>query len=180
MSPRAAAPLTLEFVLLGLLAEKPAHGYELFQQLHSLRPLALVWNVGQPQLYALLDKLERQGLLNGELLAGEGHPDRKQLHLTETGHRRFAAWYPSPVPHARDMRQEFLARLYFARRLGGAQALLASQRETCLGWLDSLTGQLAALTADRLDERLTFSFRIHQVQALLSWLEQAAEWIGDE
>lgn len=180
MSPRRAAPLTLEFVLLGLLSEAPAHGYELHQKLHTLRPLALVWNIGQPQLYALLDKLSGQGLLSSEVLPGEGRPDRVRYALTGQGQTRFAGWRTAPVQHARDMRQEFLAKLYFARRTGSAQELIARQRATCHAWLDSLNNQLAALTPGQPDERLVFDFRLRQVRALLDWLDQAAEWTSHE
>lgn len=180
MSPRSAAPLTLEFVLLGLVAETPAHGYEIYQQLRHLRPLSLVWNIGQPQLYALLDKLERQELLKVELLPGEGHPDRRQFHLTASGRQRFDAWRSAPVEHGRDMRQEFLAKLYFSRRAGEDRALIERQRTTCTGWLENLNRQLAALNPDQIDERLVLSFRSLQVEALLAWLDQAAEWTQHE
>lgn len=180
MCPRRAAPLTLEFVLLGLLMESPAHGYELHQKLHTLQPLSQVWKVGQPQLYALLDKLAGQNLLAGRLLPGEGHPDRQRYSLTETGRKRFADWCAAPVPHARDMRQEFLAKLYFARRTGDARALIKRQRAACRNWLNSLSEQNQALTSHQMDDRLVFDFRLRQVQALLDWLDQAAEWMDDE
>ncbi len=177
MSPRRAAPLTLEFILLGLVSEKPAHGYEIHQELQNLVPFAQVWNIHQPQLYALLDKLESQGLLASELLPGEGRPDRKQLQITPSGRQRFETWRAMPVAHAFEMRQEFLAKLYFARRSGEARALLERQRGTCQRWLDNLNRQFDLLKAGQLDERLLFEFRILQVKALLEWLDQAAEWI---
>lgn len=180
MSPRRAAPLTLEFVLLGLLSESPAHGYELHQKLRTLQPLSLVWKVGQPQLYALLDKLAGQDLLAGELFSGEGHPNRQRYYLTKTGCKRFADWCAAPVPHARDMRQEFLAKLYFARRTGNALALIERQRAACQNWLDSLNEQNQALAPHQVDDRLVFDFRLRQVQSLLDWLDQAAEWMVDE
>jgi len=180
MSPRRAAPLTLEFVLLGLLAESPAHGYELHQKLRKLQPLALVWNVGQAQLYALLDKLASQGLLAGEVFPGEHHPDRMRFCLTAAGQSRFASWLAEPVLHARDLRQEFLAKLYFARRHGCAPDLIARQRAACLAWVNSLNAQYDALNPGQLDERLVFAFRQRQVRALLDWLEDAEKWVGDE
>jgi len=96
MSPRRAAPLTLEFVLLGLLAESPAHGYELHQKLRKLQPLALVWNVGQAQLYALLDKLAGQGLLSGEVFPGEHRPDRMRYSLLRPGKAASPVGCPNP------------------------------------------------------------------------------------
>ena len=180
MSPRRAAPLTLEFVLLGLLADSPAHGYELHQKLCSLQPLSLVWNVGQAQLYALLDKLAGQELLSRKALPGNGHPDRVRYSLTAAGQSRFASWLAEPVLHARDLRQEFLAKLYFARRNGSALDLIARQRAACLAWVNSLNAQYDALNPGQLDERLVFAFRLRQVQALLDWLEDAEKWVGDE
>jgi DNA-binding PadR family transcriptional regulator len=180
MCPRRAAPLTLEFILLGLVSEKPAHGYEIHQELQHLVPFAQVWNIRQPQLYALLDKLESQGLMAGELLPGEGRPDRKQLHITPSGRQRFETWRSTPAAHAYEMRQEFLAKLYFSRRSGKACTLIECQRETCQSWLDSLNRQFNALNADQVDEQLLFNFRILQVKALLEWLDQAAEQICHE
>lgn len=180
MSPRSATPLTLEFILLGLVSEKPAHGYELHQKLITLQPLSQVWRIGQPQSYALLDKLERQGLLASQLQPGEGRPDRKMLDLTPAGRQCFDSWRLTPVKHARDMRQEFLAKLYFARRMGNARTLLAGQREICQGWLDHLEGGFEKLHPDQVDERLVFNFRILQVKALIEWLNQVAEWLLHE
>ncbi len=178
MSPRSASPLTLEFILLGLVSKKPAHGYELQQELRSLQSLSQVWHIGQPQLYALLDKLERQGLLTGELQPGEGRPDRKVLRLTPAGRQMFDAWLSTPVEHPRDMRQEFLAKLFFARRAGFANALIAWQRELCQKWLDNWTREFEKLHPDQVDERLVFQLRILQVKALLEWLDQAVKWVG--
>ncbi|GAP14325.1 predicted transcriptional regulator [Longilinea arvoryzae] len=180
MSPRSAAPLTLEFILLGLVSKKPAHGYELQQELRSLQSLSQVWHIGQPQLYALIDKLERQGLLTGELQPGEGRPDRKVLSLTPTGRQMFDAWLSTPVEHPRDMRQEFLAKLFFARQAGFATELIVWQREVCQKWLGGLNHKFEMLTPDQMDERLVFQLRILQVRALLEWLDQAAVWVGND
>ncbi len=178
MSPRSASPLTLEFILLGLVSDKPAHGYELQQELRSLQSLSQVWHLGQPQLYAILDKLERQGLLSGELQAGEGRPDRKVLSLTLAGRQMFDAWLSTPVEHPRDMRQEFLAKLFFARRVGIARELIAWQQEASQKWLEGLNRKIEMLTPEQVDERLVFQLRVLQVKALLEWLDQAVEWVG--
>ena len=173
MSPRPSAPLTLEYVLLGLLDQRPMHGYDLHRELTSLAGIALIWSVKQSRLYALLDKLEQGGLLASELVPGEAHPMRKQFHLTERGRQSLHAWMLSPVQHGRDMRQDFLARLYFAQRNGVQPALnlIQDQRQICLGWKAHLVDQVSSLAGEDQFERLVYNFRIAQVQAMLDWLD---------
>ena len=173
MSPRPSAPLTLEFILLGLLDQRPMHGYDLHRELNSLAGVALIWSVKQSRLYALLDKLEQGGLLASELIPGEAHPMRKQFHLTERGHQSLQAWMHSPVQHGREMRQDFLARLYFAQRSGlqAALHLIQDQREVCLGWQTHLEEQVSSLQEEGGFEQLVYEFRIAQVKAMLDWLD---------
>src|SRR5512139_972044 len=101
MSPRPSSPLTLEYVLLGLLDERPMHGYDLFKAINLPSEIALVWSIKQSQLYAILDKLEERGLLVSDLIPGESHPDRKEFRPTVEGQRAFRYWMQSPVHHGR-------------------------------------------------------------------------------
>jgi len=133
MSPRQQAPLSTEYILLGLIAQDPVHGYDLHKQLATLDGLSSIWHVKQSQMYALLDKLEAVGYLQSASTAGTAHALRKQYRLTESGREALDAWMVSPVQHAREMRQGFLARLYFARLSGPAAArqLIDAQCTTC-------------------------------------------------
>lgn len=169
--PRREAPLSMEYILLGLLACRPQHGYELYKQLETRSGPAMVWQVKQAQLYALLEKLENQGLLTSTLLDGGVHPDRRQYCLTEAGRVALTYWMRAPVENGRAMRQEFLARLYFARLEGpqAARELIANQVKTSRNWLRELqTGVDAA--AEGYD-RLVWQFRLVQVQGFLFWLD---------
>jgi len=172
MSPRLQSPLTLEFVLLGLLDQCPMHGYDLYKALNRLEGVGLVWRVKQSQLYALLERLDSGGLLEGRMVPGENRPDRREYALTAEGRARFEAWRSSPVEHMRDVRQEFLARLDFALLAGreAARSLIEAQRRACRGWLDDLTAQTAALEESQVYETMVFRYRISQAGALLDWL----------
>ena len=173
MSPRPSAPLALEYVLLGLLDRQPMHGYDLYKEITSQREIALVWSIKQSQLYAILDKLEARGLLSSDLIPGEAHPDRKEFQPTAEGHKAFLNWMQSPVHHGRDMRQEFLARLYFALQNGQeyASELLGQQRMVCLSWKSRLERQFQAPEGQNQFARLIFHYRMGQINAMLDWLE---------
>ncbi len=170
---RQSNPLSIEYILLGLLADNPCHGYELYRQITHFDAISLVWNIKQSQLYALLDKLESDGLLVSTLIAGNSHLMKKEFRLTSTGIQTFKAWKTSPVDHPREMRQEFLAKLYFCLKDGGEAGfeLIEEQRAMCCEWLTSQQMEFASMKDDQDFERMVFHFRIIQTQAITEWLD---------
>lgn len=174
MSPRVQAPLSTEYILLGFAARGPVHGYELHKQISTADGISAIWHVKQAQLYALLDKLESFGYLSAAAAPGAASAPRKEYHLTEMGRKAFDEWVVSPVTHARQVRQEFLARLYFAR-LAGPQTslrLIEAQIDACRGWQRRLQARLAAQTDPANFQRTVDEYRLNQINALLDWLEQ--------
>ena len=113
MSPMVRTPLSMEYILLGLVFKRPMYGYEIHQLLSQPEGLGLIWHLKQSQLYALLEKLEKDGLLEARLEYQETRPPRKFFTLTPQGKAAFQEWVQSPVEDARGVRQEFLAKLYF-------------------------------------------------------------------
>lgn len=107
--PRSQTPLSLEFILLGFIHQSPLHGYDLYKKIQSIDGIALVWHVKQSLLYAMLDKLEENDLLSARIQPGRNNLQRKEYHLTDAGKEKFLAWLSQPVPHGRNLRQEFLA-----------------------------------------------------------------------
>ena len=174
--PRASSPLTLEYILLGIIDQKPMHGYDLHKALSELEGISLIWSIKQSRLYALLDKLETQGYLKSALVPGEAHPLRKEFRLTKEGKRSLKAWIGSPVQHGREMRQDFLARLYFASREGKEKSLhlIRDQERVCQGWLQELEEQVSSLDESHNYEALVYQFRISQTLAMLDWLALCA------
>lgn len=174
MSPRQQAPLSNEYILLGLVARGPVHGYDLHKKLAVLDGLSSIWHVKQSQLYALLDKLETLGYLHAIPTAGAAYAQRKQYHLTEAGRQAFEAWMVSPVHHGREMRQDFLARLYFARLAGSATArqLIEAQYANCQGWQRDLQKEVDGLSDPASFQRVVSAYRLNQINAMLEWLDE--------
>jgi PadR family transcriptional regulator, regulatory protein AphA len=172
MSPRPSIPLTHEYILLGLLHQHPMHGYDLHKEIASREGIAVIWSVKQSQLYALLDKLESQGLLTSTLVPGEAHPSRKEFQLTEAGQKALDAWTQNPVRHPREMRQDFLARLYFASQSSpqAAAHLIQRQQAVCCDWLQGLQKRAQDVGEDRYFEQIVYDFRATQITGMLEWL----------
>lgn len=168
----AATTLTVEYALLGFVYEQPTHGYEIYQQLSDPQGLWQVWRMKQSQLYALLTKLEDEGYLVTTLQPQEARPPRKIYSLTAVGHAAFEQWLITPVTHGRQMRLEFLAKLYFAYRQGATvvQPLLEQQIRACRRWLAEVqTEATTPQTADPFAYAVQ-QFRVTQIESFLTWL----------
>ena len=176
MSPRRANPLTLEYVILGLIRLQPTHGYDLFHILQQEEGIGAIWQIKPGRLYALLEKLETLGWLQPEVKL-DGFPPRKQFRLSQAGEEAFMEWLYTPVPSAHRMRQEFLARLFFAPFEGQAalDRIIENQKRTCNSWLESLEKTCQALAPDQNFDRQVYRFRIGQTRAMLEWLDHCIE-----
>ncbi|NMC55482.1 MAG: PadR family transcriptional regulator [Chloroflexi bacterium] len=174
MSPLTRTPLTIEHALLGFLLNGAMHGYDIHRQMMNPQGLGQVWQIKQSQLYALLNRLEQEGFVTTVLEAQESRPPRKMFSLTETGRQTFLQWTSAPVPHGRDMRLDFLVKLFFARQISpnAAETLIELQRETCQQWQlnreDNSPGTF---------EWLISEFRRGQTDAMLVWLDQCKHFI---
>lgn len=167
-------------VLLALLAQSPAHGYELRARLAlALGPLAGTLNEGQ--VYVTLRRLEKSGLVGARRVDQADRRDRRVYELTDAGRERVRAWledvtWPKPAP------AEFHLKLVAAAAAGLADPiaiidrqrheLLSGVREAQRAALAEPPGSLAALLLEGVILRL---------QADLRWLEACARhWSATE
>lgn len=176
MSPLLRAPLTIEHALLGFVREEALHGYEIYRRLGEADGPGLVWRIKQSQLYALLGRLEADGYLSASHEPQPARPARKVYQLTDAGRAAFEQWLAAPVAHGRQLRLDFLLKLYFAQRAGGpaARDLIAAQRAVCRRWLAAAE---RAAVAESPYTRLVQTFRAGQIEAMLAWLDQCEQTI---
>ena len=74
-----------EMLVLGLLAERSRHGYELAKLIERRSNGVMVFHVAS--LYTLLQRLEGRGLIRGRWLEQTGARRRRFYTLTEAGER---------------------------------------------------------------------------------------------
>lgn len=165
--------LSTEFVLLGSLFQGPRHGYEIMQFLESA--LESTWQVSASQLYVLLKRLEGDGHVQADLKPQEKRPSKRVFSLTPAGRKAFLEWLQTPVSHVRDLRVEFLTKLFFFQQLSlkGGSGLISGQ-------IKSLTESRRGLLKRKEEEndsfkRLVLEMKQDMMDAWLLWLRKKAK-----
>lgn len=160
--------LAPEWALLGLLTQKPRHGYELHHYFTDPSALGQVWYLGLSQMYKLLKELEGQGYVEVTVEPQESYPARKVYHITPTGRAAFWQWMEKPIHNPRLIRVEFLAKLFLAQLLGSEMIgrVIDTQLEACQAQLTRLQEKASTEGFDY----LVLRFREGQIQAIIEWL----------
>ncbi len=158
-----------EYPIIGILLKGPMHGYDICRRLGE--EIGPIWRLGKSQVYALLAKLERDGLLAHERVGQENLPARNIFTLTSKGSRVVKEWLEQPVYHFRDMRLEFMVKLWFVRQLCPDQEkiLIEKQLHVCREKLEVF--QKLKESCGNQIEALSIDFRIAVIKAAVSWLE---------
>jgi DNA-binding PadR family transcriptional regulator len=161
-----------EYALLGSLMSGPRHGYEIMRFFNS--ELGSTWHISTSQLYILLKKLKDQGLVHSSIEFQETRPSKRVFTLSEEGTETFLRWLHSPTEHARDIRIEFLTKLFFLEHLSleGASELIDAQ----IGLLEKLRKSMAEEERFENDSfrALVLGFKKATVETWIEWLRSKA------
>ncbi len=167
--------MSVSHVLLGVLAAGPAHGYDLKREHDAQFPGAKELAYGQ--VYAALQRLERDGLVEVAETVQEGGPERTVYALTTGGRSELDRWLAEAEtagPYAAD---ELVRKAVTALRIGAdAGGYLVRQREVHLGRMRELL-LLQDATTDRAG-RSAIDHAVFHLDADLRWLEVAAARIA--
>lgn len=183
----AAAPtrgMTPEHALLGVLASTESgtgHGYDLARSFAPGSPLGSVLHLEAGMIYHHVKKLEKLGWLR--LLSDGGRrPGRRTVAITDEGRAALRDWLAEPVQHTREVRLEFLVKLYLALQLDEdtAQRLVQEQRALLEGVQESLRHEPLPTRATTPEfGALVRDLRAMQTEAALSWLGTVQDRLDD-
>jgi DNA-binding PadR family transcriptional regulator len=165
--------ITPDETLLGLLAVGARHGYELLDCFRDPHQLGEVWRLSTSQLYAVLKRLESQGLTKGHEVIVPDAPPRTEYILTATGRETLETWLDEPEPSAsiHRVRVEFLSRLYIARLLNiPTIPIVSRQKQACQVKRVEIARCLE--NSHPGIERLTLELNVAQLDVILQWLDR--------
>ena len=179
-----APGMPAEHAILGLLALSETgagHGYDLARQFSPEAPLGNVVRLEPGMVYHHLKKLERLGWVTAVAEAEPTRPARRLFALSPSGRAELGRWLSEPVARTREIRLDFLVKLYLALLLDPdlAVRLVDEQRDLCARLVQSL--------ADRLQRGgdskrvgggaggfgdMVLDMRLAQTRAVLEWLDR--------
>ena len=88
--------MALEHALLVALREKPGAGLDLTRRFE--KAFGFFWDATHQQIYRVLGRMVVDGLVEVEVVAQSGRPDKKVYRVTETGAEFLADWLATPTP----------------------------------------------------------------------------------
>ena len=159
--------------ILGLIAAQPQHGYQILAHFNASDQLAWVWNMSASQVYAVLNRLEQHGLIQGESVPQKDAPAKKQYSITPRGKQTLMDWLMTPEPSAsiRRVRIEFASRIYLARLLGlPKEAIIHAQRISLEQRIAQIEERYQSTSQEM--ERLMTGFILGQLKTALVWVDQ--------
>ncbi len=178
---REATPA--EFALLGLLAlsDDRRHGYDLSREFQAGGALADVIRLEPGMLYHHLKRLEGRGWAEATREPIPNRPPRQSYSMTAAGTDALDRWLAEPVAHTREIRLEFLVKLYLAHLRGRdlAGRLIAEQRAILTVLAESLRDQGRQLAPGTFPATVS-ALRLAQTEAALAWLDSLPSNVASE
>ncbi len=128
--------------VLGLLAQRPRHGYELRAAFEAVAGGEANWDIKPAQVYTTLTRMEKSGLIAEQSVEQDAGPEKRIYGITTAGQEELECWFTETTPpeHQRD---EFFIKLMLALISGIADPyrLINSQRAALFRELHQITEQ---------------------------------------
>jgi DNA-binding PadR family transcriptional regulator len=164
-------------ILLGLLTERPKHGYELKREHDERLPGAKPLAYGQ--VYATLQRLQRDGKVAVSGTAQDSGPERTVYEITGDGTAEVEGWLAETEPPAPYVSSPLFTRVVLALVTeGSADGYLLRQRAAHLDRMRELTARKKAAGAS-VGELLAADYALHHLDADLRWIETARQRVDE-
>jgi DNA-binding PadR family transcriptional regulator len=173
--------MSVRHALLGLISQRPRHGYELRAALEALVGGQQNWDLKASQVYTTLTRLQEGGLISEQAVEQDGGPERRIYAITPAGRAVLAEWLTTPVATT-PQRDELYLKLVLSLVSEGADAhgLIYAQRSSLYRALHALTAQRAQADPKRdLARILLLDQAVMHVEADLRWLDMVEARMDD-
>jgi DNA-binding PadR family transcriptional regulator len=166
----------LELAVLGLLKEKPMHGYELRQRLAE--QLGQFGRFSYGSLYPTINRLAKAGAVEMDLPKGEIKRRKNVYRITEQGEALFEQLIEESGPQITEERNAFMLRLAFfrymkpetrTRLLEGRRGYLQGRLQKMAARMKNLKERMDAYSAEL--ER----YNINEAEHDIRWLDDMLE-----
>jgi PadR family transcriptional regulator, regulatory protein AphA len=167
------------YLVLGLLADQPKSGYDIKRDVEQV--IGHFWKESFGQIYPVLDRLARQGLIRKNRSSTTGR-QRNVFSITPKGQLELDRWLRA-APEPESVRNELLLKVFFGHRLPAAVLIehVLALRERTEAFERLLAAGASEIASEDLDPRartmmgLTLRLGVLVAQARLQWAREALD-----
>ena len=162
--------MSVPHALLALLSEGPKYGLRLQNEFESRT--GEVWPLNVGQVYATLQRLERDGLVETD---AQGERSQKRYRITATGAQELAGWLRTPPDLVPPPRDELVIKVLVALQIPGIDVheLLQVHRRHVIEVMQRYTRVKAEAAQDDVPLGLVADAELFRLEAIVRWLDAA-------
>jgi DNA-binding PadR family transcriptional regulator len=167
--------------VLGLLVQRPRHGYDLRAAFEAVMGGAENWDVKPAQIYSTVARLEKAGLIAEDRVDQDAGPEKRVYAITPAGRASLHEWFSTTVVREHE-RDEVFAKLMIGLASGAADPwhILGAQRTHLYRELHDITMRRTAADPKReMAKILLLDQAAMHLEADLRWLDMAEARLDD-
>ncbi len=165
--------MSVRHAVLGLLAQRPRHGYELRAAFEAVAGGEENWDVKPAQIYTTLSRMEKAGLVAEQSVEQDAGPEKRIYAITSAGYEALRDWFTEGTTpdHQRD---EFFIKLMLGlvSQAADPYQLIQIQRTHLFTELHAVTAQRTRVDPSKELARLLLLDKVAMhLEADLRWLD---------
>jgi DNA-binding PadR family transcriptional regulator len=165
--------MSIRHAMLALLSEGPGYGARLREEFEART--GDVWPLNVGQVYTTLQRLERDGLIEGTPGSGDEDSTQKSYRITEDGVSELARWLRTPPDLSSPPRDELVMKVLVALRVPGTDVrdVIQAHRRYLIELMQQWTLIKEAEAADDLYTALAVDAELFRLDSVVRWLDAA-------
>jgi DNA-binding PadR family transcriptional regulator len=173
--------MSVRHAVLGLLAQRPRHGYELRAAFQALVGGEENWDVKPAQIYTTLTRLEQGGLVAQDGVEQDAGPEKRIYAITAAGRETLTEWFACEIEPEHQHDEFFLkVMIGLASSVADPYRLIQTERMHLFQELHDITEQRRLADPSReLAKILLLDKTVMHLEADLRWLDMIEARLDD-
>ncbi|WP_423801099.1 PadR family transcriptional regulator [Neobacillus sp. SAB-20_R2A] len=172
--------MNMQDVILGFLYEEPMSGYDIKQMMEN--SVSYFFDASFGAIYPALRKMEKEGLVEKQVIQQEGKPNKNLFAITDAGREQFQQYLNSPI-NPTVTRSDILIRIFFGRFTTKEKIIkwLEEEREKNQAMYDNLTriDKMCGSDMERY-KRFTLQFGIRQAEMVVNMIDEELKKLNNK
>jgi DNA-binding PadR family transcriptional regulator len=163
--------MNMQDVILGFLYEEPMSGYDIKQMMEN--SVSYFFDASFGAIYPALRKMEKEGLVEKQVIQQEGKPNKNLFAITDSGKQQFQEYLNSPL-NPTVMRSDVLIRIFFGRFTSpeNIEKWLTEERAKNQAMYENLKRVAEAYPNMEKHKRFTLEFGIRQAEMIIGMVDE--------